>query len=100
MGGIISAEPMPSSSEYPMISCGSPNDSSASTPPTPYTIRPSTKHRLRPRGRKRCFVLGLIVYGVGGVLALLSFGLPQLIIGYSLLEGIGSALMIPPIYIL
>jgi MFS family permease len=51
-------------------------------------------------GRKRCFVLGLIVYGVGGVLALLSFGLPQLIIGYSLLEGIGSALMIPPIYIL
>jgi MFS family permease len=51
-------------------------------------------------GRKRCFVLGLIVYGTGGVLALLSFGLPQLIIGYSLLEGIGSALMIPPIYIL
>ncbi len=51
-------------------------------------------------GRKRCFVLGLIVYGVGGLLALLSFGLPQLIIGYSLLEGVGSALMIPPIYIL
>jgi MFS family permease len=43
-------------------------------------------------GRKRCFILGLIVYGVGGLLALLSFGLPQLIIGYSLLEGIGSAL--------
>jgi MFS family permease len=51
-------------------------------------------------GRKRCFVLGLIVYGVGGLLALLSFGLPQLIVGYSLLEGVGSALMIPPIYIL
>jgi MFS family permease len=51
-------------------------------------------------GRKRCFILGLIVYGVGGVLAALSFGLPQLIIGYSLLEGVGSALMIPPIYIL
>src|SRR6516225_2162717 len=51
-------------------------------------------------GRKRCFLLGLIVYGVGGLLALLSFGLPQLIIGYSLLEGVGSALMIPPIYIL
>jgi MFS family permease len=51
-------------------------------------------------GRKRCFILGLIVYGVGGLLALLSFGLPQLIIGYSLLEGVGSALMIPPIYIL
>jgi MFS family permease len=51
-------------------------------------------------GRKRCFILGLIVYAVGGLLALLSFGLPQLIIGYSLLEGVGSALMIPPIYIL
>jgi MFS family permease len=51
-------------------------------------------------GRKRCFILGLIVYGVGGLLALLSFGLLQLVIGYSLLEGVGSALMIPPIYIL
>ncbi len=51
-------------------------------------------------GRKRCFIWGLIVYGIGGLLALLSFGLVQLIIGYSLLEGVGSALMIPPIYIL
>ncbi len=51
-------------------------------------------------GRKRCFVLGLIVYAVGGLLAALAFGLPLLIIGYSLLEGVGSALMIPPIYIL
>src|SRR3984893_3633428 len=51
-------------------------------------------------GRKRCFVLGLIVYGIGGLLAALAQGLPLLIVGYSLLEGIGSALMIPPIYIL
>ena len=51
-------------------------------------------------GRKRCFTLGLGVYGVGGLLALLSQGLPLLIAGYSLLEGVGSALMIPPIYIL
>jgi hypothetical protein len=35
-----------------------------------------------------------------GLLAALSQGLPLLIIGYSLLEGVGSALMIPPIYIL
>src|SRR5690349_24131232 len=51
-------------------------------------------------GRKRCFVLGLIIYGIGGVLALLSQGLPLLITGYSLLEGVGSALLVPPIYIL
>ena len=51
-------------------------------------------------GRKRCFMIGLGVYAVGGLLAALSQGLPQLIIGYSLLEGVGSALMIPPIYIL
>jgi MFS family permease len=51
-------------------------------------------------GRKRCFILGLGIYGLGALLALLSEGLIQLIVGYSLLEGIGSALMIPPIYIL
>ena len=51
-------------------------------------------------GRKRCFVLGLAVYAAGGLLAALSQGLPLLIGGYSLLEGVGSALMIPPIYIL
>ena len=51
-------------------------------------------------GRTRCFTGGLIVYGAGGLLAALSTGLPLLIVGYSILEGVGSALMIPPIYIL
>ena len=51
-------------------------------------------------GRKRCFRLGLDVYGLGGLLAALAPGLGTLTIGYSLLEGVGSALMIPPIYIL
>jgi MFS family permease len=51
-------------------------------------------------GRKRCFIIGLVVYGVGGLLAALAQGLPLLIVGYSVLEGVGSALMIPPIYIL
>ena len=51
-------------------------------------------------GRKRTFVIGLVVYGVGALLASLAQGLPLLIVSYSLLEGIGSALMIPPIYIL
>jgi len=51
-------------------------------------------------GRKKCFMAGLAVYGGGALIALFSQGITLLIIGYSLLEGIGSALMIPPIYIL
>jgi MFS family permease len=51
-------------------------------------------------GRKNCFTWGLVVYGLGALLAALAPGLGLLIAGYSLLEGIGSALMIPPIYIL
>jgi MFS family permease len=51
-------------------------------------------------GRKRCFMLGLLVYGFGALLASFAQGLGLLIVGYSLLEGIGSALMIPPIYII
>jgi MFS family permease len=51
-------------------------------------------------GRKTCFLAGLVTYGAGGLLALVSQGITQLVIGYSLLEGVGSALMIPPIYIL
>jgi MFS family permease len=51
-------------------------------------------------GRKRCFVGGLTIYGVGAVIAALAPGLGVLILGYSAFEGVGSALMIPPIYIL
>jgi MFS family permease len=51
-------------------------------------------------GRKLCFRLGLVVYGVGGLIAALAPVIGVLILGYSLLEGIGSALMIPPIYII
>ena len=51
-------------------------------------------------GRKVCFVAGLAVYGTGALLAGLAQGIGLMIFGYSLLQGIGSALMIPPIYIL
>src|SRR4051812_6512972 len=51
-------------------------------------------------GRKFCFTLGLIIYGAGALIASFAQGLPLLIVGYSLLEGVGSALMPPPIYIL
>lgn len=51
-------------------------------------------------GRKRCFIIGLVIYGAGAVLAASAQGLPLMLIGYSIGEGVGSALMIPPIYIL
>lgn len=51
-------------------------------------------------GRKRCLTAGLTVYGSGAVIAALAPGLGVLIAGYSAFEGVGSALMIPPIYIL
>src|SRR4051812_42760283 len=51
-------------------------------------------------GRKFCFVLGLLIYAAGALLASLAQGLGLLTIGFSLLEGVGSALLIPPIYIL
>ncbi len=51
-------------------------------------------------GRKFCFILGLAIYGFGAIIAALAPNIGVLIIGYSLLQGVGSALMIPPIYIL
>jgi MFS family permease len=51
-------------------------------------------------GRKRLFNLGLAVYGVGALLSAVAPGLPVLILGNSILEGVGTALLIPPVYIL
>jgi MFS family permease len=51
-------------------------------------------------GRKRCFMIGLVVYGVGAVLSAVSPGLGVLILGNSIFEGVGTALLIPPVYIL
>jgi MFS family permease len=51
-------------------------------------------------GRKRCFTIGLSVYGAGAVLSAVSPGLGVLILGNSILEGVGTALLIPPVYIL
>ncbi len=52
------------------------------------------------RGRRACFIAGLVIYGAGTVIAAAAPGLGLLIVGYSLFEGVGSALLIPPIYIL
>ena len=51
-------------------------------------------------GRKRCFTVGLTVYGVGALMSAAAPGLGILILGNSLLEGVGTALLIPPVYIL
>jgi MFS family permease len=51
-------------------------------------------------GRKRLFILGLIVYGVGALMSAFSPSLGILILGNSILEGVGTALLIPPVYIL
>jgi MFS family permease len=51
-------------------------------------------------GRKRCFTIGLTVYGIGTLLSAFSPGLGTLILGNSIFQGVGTALLIPPVYIL
>ena len=51
-------------------------------------------------GRKRCFTVGLTVYGIGALISAVAPGLGVLILGNSILEGVGTALLIPPVYIL
>ncbi|GIH06125.1 MFS transporter [Rhizocola hellebori] len=51
-------------------------------------------------GRKRCFQAGLALYGVGALMSAIAPGLGILILGNSILEGVGTALLIPPVYIL
>ena len=51
-------------------------------------------------GRKRLFLIGLVVYGIGALLSAVSPGLGILLLGNSLFEGVGTALLIPPVYIL
>ena len=51
-------------------------------------------------GRKRCFICGLALYGVGALPSAVSPNLGVLILGNSVFEGVGTALLIPPVYIL
>jgi MFS family permease len=48
-------------------------------------------------GRDRTFAIGLAVYGLGSLTAALSPNLTVLLIGWSLIEGLGAALVIPAI---
>jgi MFS family permease len=48
-------------------------------------------------GRKRAFAIGCVIYGAGSLTTALAPNLTILIIGWSLLEGIGAALILPAI---
>src|SRR5947208_1910535 len=51
-------------------------------------------------GRVLLFRIGLLVYGVGALMSAIAPGLGVLILGNSIFEGVGTALLIPPVYIL
>jgi EmrB/QacA subfamily drug resistance transporter len=46
-------------------------------------------------GRRRLFVIGATIFGVGSLFASVATTIPLLFIGWSLLEGIGAACMMP-----
>jgi MFS family permease len=48
-------------------------------------------------GRRRAFAIGCVVYGMGSLTTALAPNLPVLILGWSVLEGIGAALILPAI---
>ena len=51
-------------------------------------------------GRNRTFGIGVTMYGVGALITAFSVNLGMMTFGWSLLEGLGSALMIPAIFAL
>ena len=48
-------------------------------------------------GRKRAFAIGCVIYGCGSFVTAISQSLAQLMVGWSLLEGIGAALIMPAV---
>ena len=46
-------------------------------------------------GRRRAFKIGLCIYGVGSGLTAAAWSVPSLMLGWSVLEGIGAALVLP-----
>jgi len=48
-------------------------------------------------GRKRAFMIGCVIYGVGSLTTSLAQSLPVLLLGWSFLEGVGAALILPAI---
>src|SRR5436189_20537 len=48
-------------------------------------------------GRKRAFAIGCVIYGCGSLTTSLATSLPVLLLGWSFLEGVGAALILPAI---
>ena len=48
-------------------------------------------------GRKRAFAIGCVIYGCGSFITAISQSLTVLIVGWSFLEGVGAALILPAI---
>ena len=48
-------------------------------------------------GRKRAFAIGCVIYGCGSFTTAIAPNLPVLLFGWSLLEGLGAALIMPAI---
>ena len=48
-------------------------------------------------GRKRAFAIGCVIYGCGSLTTSLAQSLPVLLFGWSFLEGVGAALIMPAI---
>jgi MFS family permease len=48
-------------------------------------------------GRNRAFAIGLAIYGLGTITTAVSPSLPVLLLGWSLIEGLGAVLVIPAI---
>lgn len=46
-------------------------------------------------GRRRTFIIGLFIYAAGSALTAVSWNVPSLMMGWSILEGIGAALVLP-----
>jgi EmrB/QacA subfamily drug resistance transporter len=51
-------------------------------------------------GRKRAFIVGTCIYASGSALTAFSWSVPSLALGWSVLEGIGAALVLPAMFAL
>ena len=48
-------------------------------------------------GRKKAFAIGCVIYGIGSFTTSIAPNLPVLLLGWSFLEGVGAALILPAI---